>query len=238
MAISVVQVSTLGVYGDSLTGTTAFTNPPTAGNAIIYMEAHNDSSEASSSYTVSDGHNAYTQDLNNSHISGLQEVGIGSTLNLPSGLGALTLTFTRSAGTAADSIGGLVAIEVSGLATSAFDAHSVNDATSTTPTTGATGTLAQGSELLIAIVGANSSLTGATVPPTGGPGTFTSLNEITGYFGFYQMAYQIQTTGTTAVNVSWGTISSSNFWVASVATYKGQLASGGKNLLINASGGF
>lgn len=226
MSIAIAQISTIGYYTNSLTATTVFASGPAAGNAIIYIEQHFDSGASSSGFTVGDGHNTYNSDLVESHLSGTLEIAIGSAYNVPSGEPALTLTFTRTAGTAPNSLGSVIALEVSGLLTNGFDQSASNDnASSTTPTTGATGVLAASNELILCALNANASLAGATSPPTGGPGTFIDLsNSLTGFFGFYDFAYQIQSTGTAAVNCSSGTLNTACFWTMAVATYRAATA--------------
>lgn len=239
MSVGIVQASTPREAATGLSATTAFSSNPTAGNAIVTFCTHNDEGSAGGAVTFSDGVNTYTNDYSNQHQSNLYSIYFASSFVIAAHGSPLTVTATYSAGTSGNQRWLLSAYEVSGLG--AFDqgAQNIGNPT-TTPTTGATGTLANANSLLLAAVCANQSLAGATVPPTGGPGTFTDIiHDLTGASSVYgDLAYQVQTSGTSAVNASWGTITTGCEWIAAVAVYKASVTTGGRLLLMNNQGGF
>lgn len=217
MTIAIVQVGTAAVFGGaSLTATCTLTGV-TPGNTILAFVNHIDEGSAGGTMSVTDG-TSYTQDegflLGSTVFSGIFRLSsVGS--------GTHAVAGTCSAGTSANSQGSVQAIEVSGLIASPLDQFTVGHSlSSTTPATGSTGPLALANELLVTTLCINGSATGATWPPTGGPGVYLSaynglaINE-TGN------AYQINAAGTSAVSAAAGTLGAAAAWVMSLATYQG-----------------
>lgn len=217
MTILVVQTSTVGIFnGASLQATTTLTSV-VAGNAIIAICGHADFGGSGPSISCNDG-SAYNTDVNFNELGG-STVYIGSLYAV--GAGTHAVVATASSGLAANSWGGVIALEVSGLLTNGFDQSATGGGNSTGPaTSAATGALAQANELIIACLAA-ADLRGSTTPPTGGPGTFTDANNSRVGFGDWDLAWQIQTSGTSAITVTGGTLTNFNKWAVGVGTYKG-----------------
>jgi hypothetical protein len=185
--------------------------------------------------TVSDG-TSYVADM---LLSGTRALaGIFSLASASSGDHTITAT---NSGTAANSRGSIVALEVNNLA--GFDRGANNFANSTTPATGATSTLAQGNCIYFAVLNYGAGLSGSTRPPTGGPGRFwdvyakISSDDNTGSPEF---AMQTQLTGTTGVSAAWGTATTSAIWGAVIGVYRSSSGAPVRSLLtmLSNQGGF
>ena len=219
MTIAIVQSSTPTEVDSGLSATTTFSSNPTAGNAIVIVSAHYDTGNTFGTVSFSDGVNSYTVDLTDSHPYLL--INTGSTFGIAAHGSPLTITATYSSGSSGNMRWMLAAFELSGLG--GFDQAATNlGNTTTTPSSGSTGTLANANSFVLAAVTASSSLAGATVPPTGGPGTYTSIiSDLTGSdFQYAELARQLILSNNSAVSASWGTISTTAYWLAAVSVYK------------------
>lgn len=246
MAIALVQIANGGVahetYG-SLTTAVSFASNTTTGNAIIFIKQSFDISQGAGTFAVTDGVNSYTNDVTNAHVGGYLWLTIGSAANI-TGAVTPTITATQGAGPTAGTFAqSFIAMEVSGLATvGPFDQSSTAyNTASNSPATGATAGLVSANEFIVCAMNANGALTGLTHPPTTGVGTFTTLgSDTTGGGGsFFDFDYQIRTLSTLPTSAAWGTMSTTPFWCAAIATY--HAASAGGNSLLNQmanSGGF
>jgi hypothetical protein len=223
MAIVVVQVSSVGSGSGSLTQAVTL-NGVTAGNALITLVAHSQIDGGGGTLSVSDGV-SYNADIPTTDSGGAVQIFTGSRYAVSAG--SYTATATSTAGVAANSNFDMILYEVSGLTTNGFDQKATAPGNSTGPyATGNTGALAQPSEIMFALVSALDG-SGATVPPTGGPGTYTDDgHSFTNSGQDYGFAHQIQSSGTAAVSASFGSSVSSQKWVVGVATYKGVIATG------------
>ena len=239
MSISVVQKATgVSSSGSSLSVSVTITGV-TAGNTLIAVVGHEDAGGSNPIISVSDGQGSYTADQQNNR--GFQtHAGIWSLFN--ANAGSHTITATASLGTAANSSWSINVIEVSGLGTSdSYDTGNNNSAnTSTTPTSGVSAALAQGSELVVTCLTGNTGLSGGsyTAPPSGGNNTpFIAIYAHPASQCYFDSDYQINTSATTAVQASWGATTQNQIWSAAIATYK---AAGTKKTEYTASnqGGF
>lgn len=223
MSGPIVQVNT-GAFNQSLTAHATLSGVA-SGNALIALVSHICFDSAGAAVTVSDGSGSYASDSNNAD-------GFGDTRSLIArrssvSAGSYTATATAGSGAAGSSYGAITLIEVSGLVASPFDKQAGNGNFSTTPATSPTSTLSQANELLLAVLAIyQTTVTGLTFPPIGGPGTFTPIYSAAPDGESYSDCdYQVQSSGTAAVNVAWGTASSNKVWSCSVATYKMAAAS-------------
>jgi hypothetical protein len=214
-AIAVVQVGSVGHFnGSSLTAQSVLSGV-TAGNTIISCVNHEDFGSTAPAISVSDGV-SYTAD-EAFQLSSAYDSGIYRSSSVTAG--THTVVATASSGTTGNSFGSVVAVEISGLAASPVDQAAVgHNIASTTPSVGPTSVLAQANELLIVCYVANGVTTGITWPPTGGPGTFTTIDNSLST-NDSASAQQIQTSGTSAVTVSAGTTPTRG-WVMPLVTYK------------------
>lgn len=238
---SIVQTSTVGYFGETLSATTAFGTAPTPGNGIIYVFQHNDSHQAGASLAVADNGtsaNSYSQDVTSAHVNGLVWLTIGAAYNIKANSGnPLTLTVTANAGGTQYSFGSVIAIEVPPLVQPVDKTSTNYNASGTTPTSGSTGSLSATSEIALCGVNSNVSLAGITTPPAGFTDLAHDLTSANFGAGFFDFAYQI-VSANTALNPSWGTASGSSFWNAAIATYQ-FVTSNPKLCLQNSnSGGF
>ena len=215
MTIALVQQSSVGTMSGSLSGTASLSGV-TAGNALICLATHIASDATNPTFSVVDSQTGtpnYTQDVlvRQASNSAAMCTSLFSAL-----AGSHTVTVTALAGAAGNSFGKLILLEISGITT--FDKFGTLALTGTAAVTSSTGTLSAANEILFAVLGAQSALTGFTTPPTGGPGVFTNLFSDPSTFDS-NMNYQIQTTGTAAVTANWGTLNSSAALAGLVATY-------------------
>ena len=230
MSIVVVQTTSVPNSGLGFNGQfnaiTATLSGVTSGNAIIAQGTATNNSGGGGTLSATDTTTSTNLNSDISTVySGAVNVFVGSEYAVASGTHAIQ--FTQSAATSANCYGGPLASEVSGLVTNGFDQSASGTGNSTGPiTTAATGALAQASELLVGVVCGYDLTNAITHPPTGGPGTFTELSFSNSTLGCWELAYQIQTTGTSAVTVSWGTSGTSGKWNCCVGTYKGFVVSG------------
>lgn len=216
MTITVVQTGTLGDFNEASLSATSTISASAAGNRIILAGWHEDAGGASGSIAVSDG-TSYSMDLINVHSSSFDYLFCASRVN--AGGGTTGVTATYSTGSTANSRGRCVALEVSGLAASAFDSTNSAKAgivTSTTPTV-TSGSPITNPSLVICCFQASSTLSGATVPPSGFTQLASDLAAATGSFGW--CGYGIFAS-TAAVTAALGTVASTN-WVAQIAVYAG-----------------
>lgn len=121
--------------------------------------------------------------------------------------------------------GDIFAFSVTGLQNAAPDVTVGAHAVSTTPATGATGTLSQSGEFVIAamILDTTVGSPAFTSPATTG---YTSLMNVQATGNFPASADYKNVSATTAVSAAWGTIAGSENWSAVVVTYKDVVAGG------------
>lgn len=230
-AITVVQVGSVGQFnGASLTAQSVLT-AVTSGNTIIDCVNHVDFGSTTPTLTVSDG----SSHTNDESITQSGQTFSGVFRLSSASAGTHTVVATASSGTTGNSFGSVVSIEVAGLAASPVDQIAVGHANGTAPSV-TSAALSQANELLVACYQANGSPTGITWPPTGGPGTFTSINNSIASSDS-AAAQQIQTSGTSAVTASAGT-TASVLWVMPLVTYKAAVAagSGGGGMMMRGMG--
>jgi hypothetical protein len=235
MAITVVQKGTGTASTGSLTSSSMSATGITAGNALIVVVGHEDSSGTNPTISISDGQGSYIADQTGTRGNQVW-TGIYSLFN--ANAGTHTISGVASSGTAADSFWSLNWMEVSGLgASDSFDVGAENSAnTSTTPTSGTSASLAQASELVVCALTGNIGFTGGTFPPSGGNNTpfIVIYSNLAGTGGVsFDSDYQINTSVTTGVAATWGTVGSSQIWVGVIGTYKAS-TSGAKLLLLSA----
>jgi hypothetical protein len=217
MAISVVHTAT-GTFSGSLSAT-ATINGVTAGNMLIVVISHEDSGGGVSFFNISDGGGTYTQDYW-AASSGGGAVSIAGAHRKAATSTNYTVTVTARTGTAANSNGAIALLEVSGLSDACFEQYAATGGQSTGPdSSGATSTLSMSNSLVVAALSTIQGFTGLTFPPTGGPGTFTSLISSSGQFA--DLDYQVISGSTSAVTTTWGTASGSGKWTAGCAIYRG-----------------
>jgi hypothetical protein len=219
MAIALVQQSTTGSYAGGSLSASATLSGVTSGNTLISIICHLDEGGTTPTFTLSDGQGTYAQD--STALGTYESVVIGSLFTANSG--SHTVTGTAGSGTTSNSFGRIILTEWSGIATSGQDQASSNiyNNNITQPTTGTTAGLATSSDLIIAALSFGNVSTGGTFPPTGGPGTYTSLMSAQAYgFGFGDMDYQIIASSSAGVSAAWGTLSNSGKGAAAIMTYK------------------
>lgn len=217
MSLTPVQISTPSGFGGTLSASTTLTGV-TAGNTILVVVTHGDRGGNSPSLPVSDGQGSYTADVTTTAGGGVARVVIARLAN--ANAGTHTISTTASAGTAAQSIGEIVALEVSPVTLD--QSNIAGGTTGTTPSVSATATLAGTGELALAgLYFDGLSAGGGTFPPTGGPGTFT---EIVAHTNQSDTAYQVSTS-TAGVGAAWGTFTQSSKWAAAIGVYKAVVVS-------------
>jgi hypothetical protein len=213
MSLTPVQISPAGAFGGHLTATTTL-NGVTAGNTILALMLHGDRSGSSPTITVADGQGTYLVDV----TAGFGGVTRASAVRLANATaGTHTLVATANSGTAAQSNGWLVALEVP---PALFDQGNSNGSGggTTAAAVAATAGLAGAGELALAgLYFDNMSVGGGTFPPTGGPGTYTEIAA----HGSNQAeaAYQVLSTAA-GVGANWGTFTTSSKWAGVVAVYQ------------------
>lgn len=222
MTIAVVQVGTGTQSPGSLTATYAFT-PNTAGSTIFFIAAHTDTGGSGPTITLSDdvagawsGPEIKAERASQIHSSIWRMDNVPATLR--------NMTATASSGVAGSSSWGVCMIEATGLMLGSLDvtASATDNNSSTGPVlSGTTGTLAQGSELVICAIAASSTLTGGTFPPTGGNNApWISIYSHPTTARYLDFNYQINTVATTGVQASWGTIGSVTIRGACIASFQ------------------
>jgi hypothetical protein len=211
MSLTPIQVSTPGAFANTLSASTTLSGV-TAGNTIIAVVMHGDRTGGNVALPVSDGQGSYTADVTTTAGGALARVVIARLANAVAGSHVIGCTVT---GTAAQSIGQIVAFEVSPVT---LDQSNIAGATSgTAASVSATAALNGVGELAIAgLYFDNMSVGGGTFPPTGGPGTYTALTS----HGSSQSeaAYQVLSTAAGA-GANWGTFTTSSKWAAAIAVY-------------------
>lgn len=204
--------STVGAFGLSLVATTSIVTA--AGDDIILTIGHYAYDGASPTFAIADSGGAtFVQDA--SVLTGGKQVVIASALGV--GAGTHNITVTASTGNPSNSVGAVQALRFTGIA--AFDKSATAFNTNTSPATGNTTTLAKTGSVAIAAFASDSTGSGYTSPPTGGPGVYT--NTATGALDIVfngDFDYQLNV-GTAAVSASWGTLVAAP-WAAAVAVYK------------------
>jgi hypothetical protein len=235
MGIAIVQVGSAVNTSASLTSANTLSGVA-SGDSLFFLASQGFTDGSSPTVSVADGQGTYSQDVFTERGSQSYS-GIFSLFNANSGTHSATAT--ASTGTAADHDWYNNMLEVSGLGTTnSLDQTSSDNAnTSATPTTGATGALAQGSELVLTAMQFNNDSSLGTYPPTGGNNSpFISLYSTqSSSAGTCDADYQINTSATTAVQASWGTLNAAAIWTAVIATYKAAAVSSAKLLLLSAS---
>lgn len=119
-------------------------------------------------------------------------------------------------GTDTNLYGQCSALPITGLANATVDKSSPNEADSTTPTTGSTGTQTAASGIALVLLGGNggSAFTGWTNPPSG----FTNVrNDPSTTTMPFSMDYKIKSDNS-AENASYGTLSTGGYWGAVILT--------------------
>ena len=222
MTISIVQ-SNIGspTYYSNTTGQAFYAlTGVTAGNAILVSTSLVDTNFNTTAISVSDG-TGYAVDASQNYGNNSLAYSF-SLLNVSAG--SHNITASGAASNYGGYSGAIIVMEVSGLRTTgAFDKTAGAKGHSTGPVaTGTTGSLSNANSLIVAVA-ASVPASGLTIPPTGGPGTYTSAISFTTSTNA-DIDYQIQTSGTSGVSASWGTASGSSLWACLVATYQ---ASGG-----------
>jgi hypothetical protein len=215
MSLNPVQNSSLATFAHTYTATASLTGV-TAGNTLISLTSvifTDGSAPTGGGFTVSDG-TTYTQD-GYFEEGGLAVVILARLANATAGSHSCTVTIPS--GTKADLYGTTELIEFPPLT---LDQTATGGANSTTPSVGPTSALANANEVLIPVLAGGSLGNGGTFPPTGGPGTFTSFyNPSNTSDSCGDADYQVQSSGTSAVTVSWGTTTFSGKWAAALCTY-------------------
>jgi hypothetical protein len=201
----------------------------TAGNAIIAVSGHVDSAGTGPTFVISDGQGTYTNDAY-VNLAGFIQAVIGSLFN--ANAGSHTVSCVAQSGAAGNSTGEIALLEVSGIGV--LDEKNTATSTNTTPSIALTGNIATVNELIVCITNANTTLAGATAPPTasGTSQSWVSLfSQLTGASSvFADLDYLINTSGTGTVGAAWGTLSSSADCSMAIAAYK---PSGNKLLLLS-----
>lgn len=211
MSLTPVQISTPASFGGTLTATASLTGV-TAGNHIIVVAMHGDLGGNSPSLSCSDSQGSYPSDVLSGGGGGVARTQLFRLAAATAG--THTISVVASAGTGANSVGEIVAIEVAPVA---LDQSSVIGGTATAVSVPATASLSGTGDLAIAALwhGALNS-GGGTFPPTGGTGTYTALVSQTNES---DADYQILSSAA-GVGANWGTFSFSSKYTALVAAYK------------------
>ena len=211
MAISIVQGPIYTPWTQTSTNVLISVTGVTPGNFGVVCINFFDSSGSTTTFGCSDGQGAYTADFF-ANYSGLQ-VATFSLANLNSGTHNLNVTTTSLA---ANTHGQAAFYELSGGVTAVDQFVSASNNSTGPVASGSTAPLNAANEILFALaVTAN---TVATIPPTGGPGTYTQdINRTDA--GIFYLAHQIQTTGTSAVSNTYGTQTSGK-WIDATVTYQ------------------
>ena len=227
MAIAVRQTSPVAAYpgsGTGATATVAFSSAVLSGSTLVILSVAGGLS--GSTISVSDGTNgAYTVGKQGQANPGSGTYPMASGhFFLNCAAGSYNITSTNSAGNF-NSYGFAVGIEITGLAASSIldAAPAINTANSADMSTNRTGTLAQTSEIVIAV----GSLINAGNKTITEPSGFTNIAVNTNHtlYGLIQGSadYQI-VSATTSINADWGAQGSSSFWVGVIFSLKGVTA--------------
>lgn len=215
VAPTLVQSSSVGQrtgFGNTVTLTL---NSVVSGHDIAVLDNYTDyGSSSNATDTCNDG-SAYTSEV--SHLYNAQRLTqILRLRNVSSGTHTIVCT---GGGTAGNSFGQAMAVEIGGDANLAVDGTAVNDASSVTPSVGPTGTLAVSGEIVLVALGGdgNNSWAGITSPPTTG---YTSLYlDTAASIMQSSFAYQ-QVYSTSAVSAAWGTLTTGSPWGGVIATFR------------------
>lgn len=208
MSVSPVQISTSTSFAGTLSATTTLTGV-TAGNTIVVVTMHVDLGGNSPVISVTDG-TVYTTDATVGS-GGASKAQI-SRLAAVSG-GTHTIVVTASTGTASQSKGRVIALELPPVV---LDEINTGGGSGTAASVAATATLAGIGELAIAGLYYDSIASGGgTFPPVGGPGVYT---EIVSKLNGSDAVYQVLSTAA-GVGVDWGTFTVTSKWAAAIAVY-------------------
>ena len=216
MAIAFVQAPDPGASGSGTSLGLAFVSNVTAGNSIIVGCR---TGGTTGTVTVADNlGNTYVQDAEQDQTDDLHRAWIFSAHNVTGGACTVTVTVSVS------STLRMCIAEYSGLATSSTldKTATAQHAASTTPSSGATGTLLIPDEL---VVGASTVAADSTY--TAGSG-YTRRTSAPSNAGTARMAMEDKiVAATTGVTADW-TLGASTPWAALVATYKAASAAAGQ----------
>ncbi len=225
MAIANVQVATKANADATSTIAKTFATTPVAGNTIIVVVWALGGGGSNTWSCADNKGNTYNLAVRKTHTSTNGEIAIFYAENIAS-----SATFTVTCTSSGSMSAGVLSIsEWSGLATSSsLDKTTSNSGSSSAPSTGSTGTLAQAAELVIAAWGAFSTFQGGTISVD--DGTYTQMVEEqsagSGLYAPGEADYKI-VSATTAQNVSW-TWERSNDWLGVIATFKEAAAAAGQ----------
>lgn len=196
----------------------------TAGNSILVSISAADFSGSTGTpvSVVSDVDGALTMDVQSTAVNGGNcRWTLWRLHNCAGGATTVTITF---AGTI--NVIWATLVEVSGLAAAAPDVTAINDASSSTPTSGTTGTTSAADAFAIAgleVAGTNGGDTAISIDPPGGSWVSQGLNQDAwNRTGHSTDTLILSATGTQSA--SWGTLWDSMYWTGGIAVY---LAAGG-----------
>lgn len=222
---SLVQSSTPNVNdGSTNTPSVTLTGVASGDDIFVFLNYVQIGAAHGASATCSDG-SSYTEaasivyNVNTRYLNAVFRLAAASA-------GTHTITCTLNEGGTGDApFSYLIASEVAGdNPSTGVDGLATASASSATPATGSTGTLAIANEIVFAIMGgaADGSRTtaGWINPPTG----FTSIYSNIGGGGsaFLGASFSYEVVSSTApVSASWGTLDNSQSWGALIATFQG-----------------